>query len=104
MTMPNNPEALLRDKINRETSRMAWTELLRHFAAGTVIVVSDDLDLVDVAVHMSNDDHAAVAQWLSENRIGKVSDAQAQEWLEADLALWAVVVRPWILVQREKPV
>jgi hypothetical protein len=104
MTMPNNPEAQLRDKINRETSRMPWTELLRHFAAGTVIVVSDDLDLVDVAVHMSKDDHAAVAQWLSESRIGKVSDAQAQEWLEADLALWAVVVRPWILVQREKPV
>jgi hypothetical protein len=102
MTIPDTPNALLRAKINSETSRLPWHELLRHFAAGTVILVSDDLDLVDVTVHMSNDDKALVAQWLSENRIGKVSDAQAQEWLDAGAALWTVVVRPWILVQREK--
>jgi hypothetical protein len=102
MTNPDTPNALLRAKINGETSRLPWHELLRHFATGTVIFVSGDLDLVDVAVHMSNDDKALVAQWLAENRIGRVSDAQAQEWLDAGAELWTVVVRPWILVQREK--
>ncbi len=82
---------------------MPWAELLRHFAAGSVIAVSNDLDLIDVAVCISNDDKAAVAQWMAEHRVAKVSDAQAAAWLEADAALWAVVVSPWILVQQEKP-
>lgn len=81
---------------------MRWQELLRHFAAGTVIAVSGELDLIDVAACFTNDDKAAVAQWLADNRVAKVSDAQAAAWLEADISLWTVVVRPWVLVQAEK--
>lgn len=102
MNDSKQPGDLLRARINGETSRMQWTELQRFFAAGTVIAVSDDLDLVDVAVRIANDDKDMVAQWMAENRIGRVSDAQASAWLEADMALWTVVVKPWILVQQEK--
>ena len=93
---------LLRAKINGETSRMPWSELLRFFAAGTVIAVSEELDLVDVATRVACDDKDAIAQWMAEQRVGKVSDAQASSWLDEDAALWTVVVKPWILVQREK--
>jgi hypothetical protein len=98
----NKQDDLLRAALNGETSRLPWTELLRFFAAGTVLAVSDGLDLVEVAVCIANDDKTAVAQWLAESRIGKVTDAQASAWLEADAALWTVVVKPWILVQQEK--
>lgn len=91
---------LLRARLNGETSRLPWTELLRFFAAGTVIAVSDDLDLIEVAARIAGDDKEAVAQWMSESRLGKVSDAQASTWLENDAALWTVVVKPWILVQQ----
>ncbi len=94
---------LLRAKINGETARAQWKELLRFFAAGAVIAVSEELDLVDVAVRIANDDKNAVSQWMQEGRIGKVSDAQASAWLEADATLWTVVVKPWILVQKLKP-
>lgn len=90
----------LRAKLNGETSRMQWSELQRFFAAGTVIAVSDELDLIEVAARIACDDKQAVAQWMAENRLGKVSDAQAGIWLEADASLWAVVVKPWILVQQ----
>jgi hypothetical protein len=93
---------LLRVKLNGETSRLSWKELLRFFAAGTVISVSDELDLVDVAVRIAIDDRNAVAEWMAQGRVGKVSDAQAGAWLEADAVLWTVVVKPWILVQQEK--
>ena len=89
----------LRAKLNLETSQIAWKELQRYYAAGMVIVVSDDLDLVDVAASVANDDAAAVSRWMSEARVARVSDVQATAWLEADAALWAVVVKPWILVQ-----
>ena len=102
MTAPNQQDDLLRKKINLETSQMQWTELLRYFAAGTVIAVSDDLDLIDVAARIANDDTASIAQWMAESRVGKVSDAQAKAWLDAEAALWTVVVKPWILVQQNK--
>jgi hypothetical protein len=92
----------LRAKLNLETSRMPWRELLRHFAGGAVIAVSDDLDLVDVATRIASDDSAAIAQWMEEQRVAKVSDEQAAAWLEQDAALWAVVVKPWVLVQQNK--
>jgi len=91
---------ILRARLNRETSRIAWKELLRFFAAGTVIAVSEELDLVEVAIQISNDNKALIKQWMLEKRVNKVSDAQAKGWLETDTALWAVVVRPWILVQQ----
>ncbi|HEV7817328.1 MAG TPA: DUF2288 domain-containing protein [Janthinobacterium sp.] len=100
-TKPEN-DTDLRLKVNRETARLAWSELLKHFAAGTVVLVSNELDLVDVAVRISHDDKNNIALWMSEGKIAKVSDRQAQEWLEADTQLWAVVVSPFVLVQREK--
>ena len=103
MAKSDKQNALLHAKLNLETSQMPWKELLRYFAAGMVISVNHELDLVDVATRIANDDKVSVAQWMSENRIAKVSDAQASAWLEADMALWTVVVKPWILVQPPKP-
>jgi hypothetical protein len=103
MTQSDKQDELLRAKLNLETSQMPWKELLRYFAAGMVISVNHELDLVDVAMRIASDDKAAVAQWMSENRIAKVSDVQAEAWLDADVALWTVVVKPWILVQAAKP-
>lgn len=94
--------ALLRAKLNGETSRMAWRELLRYFAGGNVLAVQDGLDLVEVAVRIAQDDKDAVAAWLQADCIRQVSDEQARIWVDADAALWAVVVKPWVLVQQSK--
>lgn len=102
MTEPEKSDDFLRASLNLETSRIAWKELLRFFAAGTVIAVDEALDLVEVAVEIANDNAAQIKQWMSQEKIGKVSDEQAKTWLETDATLWAVVVRPWILVQQTK--
>ena len=57
------------------------------------------LDLVEVAYQMSIDNEQQVAQWMESGEIAQVSDAQAQEWLDANALMWSVVVRPWVLVQ-----
>ena len=100
-TKPEN-DTDLRQKINLETARLPWAELQRHFAQGTVIFVSEELDLVDVAVRVSHDDKDSIARWMAEGKIGKVTDAQAQAWTAADAALWTSVVSPFILVQPPK--
>ena len=107
--MPNNPIQLnpekdveLRQKVNRETARLPWSELVRHFASGNVVWVADELDLVEVAVRVAHDDKASVGQWMAAGQIAKVSDVQAQGWLETEAQLWACVVSPFILVQQQK--
>ena len=102
MTPSEKQTEFLRTEINSQTARMPWKELLRFFASGTVIFVSEELDLVDVGVQISLDNKAAVAQWMEEKRIARVSDEQAQSWLDADASLWTVVVKPWLLVQPQK--
>ena len=97
-TKPEN-DTDLRIKINRETARLPWSELQRHFAQGTVIYVSEELDLVDVALRISHDDKASIARWMADGKVAKVSDAQAQAWTEADASLWTSVVSPFVLVQ-----
>jgi len=90
---------LTKEKVNLETSQIAWKELQRFFANGSAVSVSPGLDLVEVAYQFSIDNKDQVAEWLQNNQIGLVSDGQALTWFEQDTLVWAVVVKPWILVQ-----
>jgi hypothetical protein len=100
-TKPEN-DTELRIKINLETARLPWSELERHFAQGTVVYVSEELDLVDVAVRISHDDKDSIAAWMGAGKVGKVTDLQASTWAAAEALLWTSVVNPFILVQPEK--
>jgi hypothetical protein len=92
----------LHDKINRETARVQWSELERHFAHGSVVYVSEELDLVEVALRIAHDDKASITRWMNEGKVAKVSDLQARTWEAAATPLWASVVSPFVLVQPEK--
>lgn len=92
----------LRTKLNQETSKIAWKELQRFFASGSLVAVTETLDLIDAAFAMACDDKAQVEQWLATGEMAKVSDQQARDWFRQDATLWAVVIRPWILVQEAR--
>jgi hypothetical protein len=96
------PADILRAKLNGETAKVSWAEMQRHHARGVVVSVAGELDLLDVAVAMAQDDGTAIGRWMQADQLGKVSDEQARDWLMRDPALWSVVVAPWVLVQ-EKP-
>lgn len=96
------PEPLSREKLNQETGRIAWKELQRFFAAGRVIVVAPELDLVEVAYQISMDNKADVAKWMEQSQLGRATDDQAREWIENNTELWSVVVKPWVLVQSSR--
>ena len=86
-------------KLNQETSVIAWSELQRYFAQGVVLQVDKTLDLIDVAYQMSIDNKGAITSWIEQEILAAVSDEQAQQWFAENRQLWAVVVRPWVLVQ-----
>ena len=97
--LPDEPP--LRTRLNQETARIPWSELQRWFSSGMVIVVARDLDLIDVAEAVARDDTAAVRGWMQSGQVAKASDDQSRDWLEQDAEVWAVVIKPFILVQPE---
>ncbi len=88
-----------KEKVNLETSQIPWPQLQRFFAAGLAVFVADDLDLVEVAYQFSKDNKPLVQQWMQNNTVTLVSDDQAKKWIDNNTVVWAVVVKPWILVQ-----
>ena len=93
-------DALLRAKINLETAQIPWRDLQTHFAAGNVLQVGSDIDLVEVAFQMSKDNRKQVTLWMATGELQQVPDSQAQAWYDDEAQLWAVVVRPFVLVQQ----
>ncbi|MBD2859154.1 DUF2288 domain-containing protein [Spongiibacter sp. KMU-158] len=95
----NDPHDDLLTKLNRETAKIAWSELDRFYATGAVVEVAASEDLVNVAKAMAEDDAAQISRLMGEGLLFKVDDQRAAQFQEGDRVLWAVVVAPWVLVQ-----
>jgi hypothetical protein len=90
---------LERAKIVSETAKIPWLELQRFFAAGKVLLVAAELDLVDVAFALQLDNIEQVKTWTESLQVSPVDDVQAKHWVVSEALLWAIVVKPWVLVQ-----
>lgn len=86
-------------KLNLETGQLRWPELERHFARGVVVVVSPELDLLDIAAAFVDDNSVRVQKLLADHRVWKAELEDAALWQNSDVVLWAVVAAPWVLVQ-----
>lgn len=97
--MNDNSNETLRTTIRGEIGIIAWAALARFFAAGTAVAVDAELNLADVAFEFSQNNTAAVQQWMSAGKVCRVSDEQAKTWFETDATVAAIVISPWVLVQ-----
>ncbi len=88
-----------REELMQETAKIPWQELQRFFANGSTIYVSPELDLIEVAWAICQDNKTCVQDWLAVGQVGQVADQQAMKWLESNAWVWSVVVKPWVLVQ-----
>ena len=82
-----------------ETSTVPWHELQKLFASGVVLSLDKELDMIEVAHHIANDDAAEIDALIKANKIQHVSNDQAKRWYADNTILWSVVVKPWVLVQ-----
>jgi hypothetical protein len=89
----------LDSQLNQETAQIRWHELQRFFASGHAIAVDASLDLIHVATQVTNDNASQIKEWMTAGLVDAVKDAQAMEWYEQDALVWALVIKPWVLVQ-----
>lgn len=93
------PLEVLKARLNTETAKIGWEEIQRFFAKGQVFIVDSEMDLIDTAAKMIQDERGSVEKWLEQGLIQQATIEDARRWNEVDPDLWTVVVAPWILVQ-----
>lgn len=84
-----------------ETAQIHWNELQRFFASGNAIAVDESLDLIHVATEIIKDNAVQIKLWMDAGLVDAVKDSQAQAWYENNTLVWALVVKPWVLVQHK---
>jgi hypothetical protein len=87
-------------KLNQETAKISWTELERFFASGNLVLVNQSLDLIDVGMSIAEDKKFDIEKWMLEKNLSPVTDIQAMEWQNEQPTFWALVIKPWVLVQK----
>lgn len=90
--------------INLQTAQIHWHELQRFFASGNAIAVDASLDLTQVAAQIVADNAPQIKTWMDAGLVDAVKDSQAQQWYEQNALVWAVVIKPWVLVQSTKEI
>lgn len=89
----------IEQQINLETAQIHWHELQRFFASGNAIAVDSSLNLTHVAAQIVADNATQIKAWMDAGLVDAVKDDQAQIWYEQNSLVWAVVIKPWVLVQ-----
>lgn len=97
--MASDTQIPLAKKLNLETAQITWKELEPFFASGKVVAVDKSLDLLVVAEQIVADNADTMKVWMADDLVGQVSDEQAKRWSEDSATLWAVVIKPWVIVQ-----
>jgi len=97
------------NQLKNETGKLTWKELERHFARGVVIKVAIELDLVTIAAAFAEDNKTLVEAWLASGQIARANEDDARRWNAVtktgknknndNLAFWAIVCAPWVLIQ-----
>ncbi len=90
----------LRAELTEAIDEAEWNWLLPHVKRDSVIVVAADLDIVDVALALANDNTISVQRWISESLISKPSPSQLSDWNQnQDKRFQALIVQPYVLIK-----
>ena len=81
-----------------------WSWLRAHLERGGLILVNDSLDLAEAALKVAEDDSEAIAQWISDGKIGKPTETQILHWNgEKQKKFAMLIISPYVLIQERLP-
>ncbi|WP_162846786.1 DUF2288 family protein [Marinicella litoralis] len=95
----NEENLTTRQRFEKELGQISFQELQKFFAKGMMIMVSDQLPIIDVAMSLHDDDVQQIQQWIDDEQVVRAHDEHAKEWVVSRTEFNAVTVAPWVLVQ-----
>ena len=96
--MDKKKQPSLREKLQDEIGNCGWPHLKNHLRRDAVILLSRQLELIDVAMALAKDDSSGVQQWLEQGLIAKPTTEQI-EYFDSDSSATFrfVIVQPFVL-------
>ncbi len=90
----------LRNKLEEGVRVSAWGRLHDFANRDAIILISEELDLLDVAERVVRDDKEFVASWVEDSLVTKPNSLQLRKWEETPSRPFrCLVVYPYILIQ-----
>jgi hypothetical protein len=90
----------LREELLETLDEAEWEWLIPHVQRDAVILVSQDLDLLDVGEAIANDNTSSVQQWIERQLITKPSVTQVGQWnSDRTKRFNTLIIQPYVLVQ-----
>lgn len=99
--MTDAPNQSLREKLQSELQEVEWSAIRPHMARDTVILISEELDLIDAAERVAKDDKVQVSKWIEAGLVNKPSAQQLQTWEgQLDMRFRFLILTPYVLIQK----
>ena len=90
----------LNENFQRDLAEVCWRDLRIHTQRDAIVLVSQELDLIPVAVAVAEDRLDQVEAWVAQGQLGKPTAEQLGCWEnDLDKPFRVLIVQPFILVQ-----
>ncbi|UKO96335.1 DUF2288 domain-containing protein [Nostoc sp. UHCC 0870] len=90
----------IRKDLSEILDQAEWEWLIPHVQREAVILVSMDLDLLDVGEAIATDNTSSVQQWIEGQLITKPSVTQVGKWnCDREKRFNTLIIQPYVLVQ-----
>jgi hypothetical protein len=90
----------LEEKLKSEIHQVEWDALTPHVQRGRVITISQELDLLEVALKVAHDDSKSIQNWLDEGKVIPLSEELSQKWSETPKKPFQfIILQPYVLIQ-----
>jgi len=89
-------DSLLQSRLKDEVGTVSWSWLRVHEKHGVLFLVTEELDLAEVAVEVAEDRVAQIKIWLESEHLARPTPNQVAEW-EANGGLFSgIIVKPYV--------
>ncbi|HEY9810191.1 MAG TPA: DUF2288 domain-containing protein [Halomicronema sp.] len=90
----------IRAELKEMLDESEWEWLIPHARREAIVVVTPNLDLVDVGVAIAGDNVESVQRWISEALIYKPSQEELTDWNGNQKKRFnTLIVQPYVLIQ-----
>jgi len=97
--MTENIIAKNREELLQECAPIAYKEIEQFFARGMMVLVSNKVDIIEVALMVQADDSSQLDKFIKQGKVTRVHDEHAKKWIKNNPQLMAITAVPWLLVQ-----
>ena len=90
----------LKEKLEKDVADISWKDLQPHAKRDAIIVIKDDLDLLEVAAAIAEDNTVSVQAWITSKSISKPTSQQLTDWNQTpEKQFSTLIVQPFVVIQ-----